>query len=145
MGGLMSGLRDGLGTESEIAFFSLQKGPGASQMAELDTGFAVHDVAALCEDFVDTAAAISLLDLVITVDTAVAHLAGALGKPVWILLAYAPDWRWMLDREDSAWYDSARLFRQAESGDWERVAQRVGTALRAFARESGTRESGMRE
>jgi ADP-heptose:LPS heptosyltransferase len=69
-------------------------------------------------DFADTAALISHLDLVITVDTAVAHLAGAMGKPVWVLLAYQPDWRWLLDRTDSPWYPSARLFRQTEPENW---------------------------
>jgi len=69
-------------------------------------------------DFSDTAALISQLDLVISVDTGVAHLAGALGKPVWILLTHAPDWRWLLDRDDSPWYPSARLFRQRETREW---------------------------
>jgi ADP-heptose:LPS heptosyltransferase len=82
-------------------------------------------------DFADTASVVSQLDLVITVDTAVAHLAGALGKPVWILLPFAPDWRWMLDREDSPWYPTARLFRQPAIGDWGSVVERVGRELRA--------------
>jgi hypothetical protein len=72
-------------------------------------------------DFADTAAVLEHVDLLISVDTAVAHLAGALGKPVWILLPFAPDWRWMLDREDSPWYPTARLFRQAAIGDWASV------------------------
>ena len=83
-------------------------------------------------DFSDTAALISQLDLVITVDTSVAHLAGALGKPVWILLTHAPDWRWLLDRNDSPWYPSARLFRQDETRDWSRVTMRVRDALLEF-------------
>src|SRR6202012_4470181 len=70
------------------------------------------------KDFSDTAALIANLDLVITVDTAVAHLAGALGTPVWVLLPFIPDWRWLLDRDDSPWYPTARLFRQTASGDW---------------------------
>jgi hypothetical protein len=81
------------------------------------------------EDFSDTGALVSLLDLVITVDTAVAHLAGALGRPVWILLPFAGDWRWMLDREDSPWYPTARLFRQGAPGAWEELAERVVEAL----------------
>lgn len=87
------------------------------------------DVRSQITDFADTASAIAGLDLVITVDTAVAHLAGALGKDVWILLPFAPDWRWLLNREDSPWYPSARLFRQHSVGDWGGVVSRVATAL----------------
>lgn len=72
------------------------------------------------------------LDLVITVDTAMAHLAGALGRPVWTLLPYAPDWRWLLGREDSPWYPTMRLFRQSRRGDWPGVIERVGAALRTL-------------
>jgi Flp pilus assembly protein TadD len=81
------------------------------------------------QDFADTAAVISRLDLVISVDTAVAHLAGAMAKPVWILLPFAPDFRWMLGREDSPWYPTARLFRQSQIGDWASVIARVRNAL----------------
>lgn len=84
-------------------------------------------------DFTDTAALIEALDLVITVDTSVAHLAGALGKPVWILLPFSPDWRWLTGRDDSPWYPSARLFRQAAPGEWTDVVRRVGEALRGRA------------
>src|ERR1700746_3962756 len=80
-------------------------------------------------NFSDTAAIISNLDLVISVDTSVVHLAGALGKPVWILLPFVPDWRWLLDREDSPWYPAARLFRQATRGDWSRVIEKVSAEL----------------
>jgi tetratricopeptide (TPR) repeat protein len=86
------------------------------------------------DTFADTAALIAELDLVICVDTAVAHLAGALGKPVWILLPYTPDWRWQLERSDSPWYPSARLFRQAERGDWNSAMAQVHEALAAFLR-----------
>jgi tetratricopeptide (TPR) repeat protein len=85
-------------------------------------------------DFADTAALIDNLDLVITVDTSVAHLAGAMGKPVWIMLAYYPDWRWFLDGETSPWYPSARLFRQDRSRSWENIVARVGEAVHEFAR-----------
>ena len=85
-------------------------------------------------DFADTAALIDNLDLVITVDTSVAHLAGAMGKPVWIMLAYYPDWRWFLDGETSPWYPSARLFRQDRSRSWENVVARVVEAVHEFAR-----------
>lgn len=82
-------------------------------------------------DFAETAAAIANLDLVITVDTSVAHMAGALGKPVWILLPFFPDFRWLLDRSDGPWYPSARLFRQPSIGDWDSVMEAVQDALSA--------------
>ena len=81
-------------------------------------------------DFADTAALIALMDLVVTVDTSVAHLAGAMGKPVWILLPHDPDWRWMLGRDDTPWYPTARLFRQPRPHDWDSVLDRVAEALR---------------
>lgn len=110
-----------------IRFYSLQKGEAASEFQGQD--WPIHDLSTDLQNFADTAAAIAQLDLVITVDTAVAHLAGALGKPVWVLLAFAPDWRWMLDRTDSPWYPSMRLFRQPQAGDWQSVFQQVKTAL----------------
>ena len=86
-------------------------------------------------DFDDTAAVIDSLDLIATIDTAVAHLAGAMGKPTWILLPHAPEWRWMLDRDDTPWYPTARLFRQKRRGDWEiRHRTRAGVAFRLAAR-----------
>ena len=93
-------------------------------------GDGLSDLAPHLGDFADTAAAIAHLDLVISVDTAPAHLAGALGAPVWTLLPFNSDWRWMLDRDDSPWYPSMRLFRQEAPGDWEGVFQEVETALR---------------
>jgi hypothetical protein len=86
------------------------------------------------QDFSDTAALIENLDLVISVDTAVAHLAGAMGKPVWTLLPFSPDWRWMLNREDSPWYPTMRLFRQPSHGDWESVINNVLKELEIFIR-----------
>jgi ADP-heptose:LPS heptosyltransferase len=83
-------------------------------------------------DFADTAALIANLDLIISVDTSVAHLAGALGKSVWTLLPFVPDWRWMLDRSDSPWYSTMRLFRQPTLGDWAAVADEVARALAAI-------------
>ncbi len=110
----------------DVALFSLQKErPGA---APLD-GAAIADLAPLLDDFADTAAALARLDLVVTVDTAVAHLAGALARPVWLLLPFAPDWRWMLARDDSPWYPTMRLFRQRRPGDWAGVFERVLAAL----------------
>src|SRR5579883_1108620 len=83
-------------------------------------------------DFADTAALVAQLDLVITIDSAVAHLVGAMGKPMWVLLAFCPDWRWLIDCEDCPWYPSARLFRQPASGDWHSVIARVARELRAL-------------
>ena len=83
------------------------------------------------KDFSDTAALIELMDLVISVDTSVAHLAGAMGKDVWILLPCVPDWRWLLDRPDSPWYASARLFRQAQRGQWANVLAEINQGLQA--------------
>jgi len=80
-------------------------------------------------DFADTAALLSCMDLVITVDTAIAHLAGALGIPCWVLLPYNPDWRWLTERSDSPWYPSLRLFRQTTIGAWDEVIARVAQAL----------------
>ena len=85
-------------------------------------------------DFDETAAIIANLDLVITVDTSVGHLAGALGKPAWILLSKASDWRWLIDREDTPWYPSVRLFRQRQPGEWDPVILNVAIALsKAYA------------
>ena len=87
------------------------------------------------DDFSDTAALIANLDLVIAVDTAVAHLAGALGKPFWLINRYNTCWRWLLDRDDSPWYPSARLFRQDETRDWYPVVARIASALRDYVAE----------
>jgi hypothetical protein len=112
------------------AFYSLQKAAAAAEVVKLDaSGERVCDYSGELETFADTAAFIGALDLVISVDTAVAHLAGALGKPVWILLPFAADWRWLQEREDSPWYPSARLFRQPRAGDWDSVIESVAAAL----------------
>jgi tetratricopeptide (TPR) repeat protein len=116
-----------------VAFYSLQVGARAGELAAL--GEAVTDLAPWIEDMADTAALAMRLDLVIAVDTAVVHLAGALGRPVWVLLPLAPDWRWMLRREDSPWYPTMRLFRQQALGDWAGVIGRVCEALAEFSKE----------
>ena len=92
-------------------------------------GVALTDCTGSWRSFADTAALVANLDLVICVDTAVAHLAGAMGKPVWVLMPFVPDWRWMLDREDSPWYPTMRLFRQRRMGDWTEPIERVVTEL----------------
>ncbi|MGA2229872.1 MAG: tetratricopeptide repeat protein [Tepidisphaeraceae bacterium] len=102
-----------------ITFFSLQKGEAALQAANPPRGMNLVDWTADLHDFADTAALIANLELVIAVDTVVAHLAGAMGKPVWLLLQHTPDWRWMLARTDSPWYPTMRLFRQQQRGDWK--------------------------
>ena len=104
-------------------------GPAASDAATL--GLANN--AGALTDFAETAALVAALDLVITVDTAVAHLAGALGVATWVMLPHAPDWRWLLRRDDSPWYRSLRLFRQDRPGNWDGVIARVATALQAVA------------
>ena len=113
----------------DIQWYSLQKGPAASQKVAWNSSAPLIHLGDDFDDFTDTAGAITHLDLVITVDTSVAHLAGAMGKPVWVLLPLIPDWRWMMDREDSPWYPTMRLFRQTRKGNWGAVFGRIGMAL----------------
>ncbi len=117
-----------------VELVSLQKGFGAEQIAALDGTFPVRELGEAFDEqhgpFMDTAAVMKNLDLVITSDTAVAHLAGALGVPVWVALPAVPDWRWLQDREDSPWYASMRLFRQQCPGDWPEVFERLAAALK---------------
>jgi hypothetical protein len=112
-------------------FFSLQAGPRARDLQQ--AGSAIVDLAAGFKDFADTAAAVSGLDLVISVDTAICHIAGALGRPVWTLLAADPDWRWLRQGEHTAWYPTMRLFRQRRLGDWIGVLTDVAAALGSFS------------
>lgn len=112
-----------------VTFYSLQKGSAGKQAKTPRAEMTMIDWTDELTDFADTAALIANLDLVISVDTAVAHLAGAMGKPVWTLLPFVPDWRWLLDREDSPWYPTMRLFRQPTRGDWDSVIQRLAEAL----------------
>ena len=113
-----------------VRFAALQKEFRADDEAVLQSIDGILAPGDRLHDFADTAALVALCDLVITVDTAIAHLAGALGKPVWILLPFAADWRWMVEREDSPWYPTARLFRQKTIGDWDGVVARVRAELR---------------
>jgi len=120
-----------------VSLVSLQKGPGVEQLK--DAGFRVLDLGpqfdAGVDAFLDTAAVVSTLDLVISTDTAVAHLAGALARPVWTALPVVPEWRWLLDRSDSPWYPTMRLFRQTRRGDWESVVAALAAALEPLAAE----------
>jgi ADP-heptose:LPS heptosyltransferase len=121
-----------LANAGNITFYSLQKGPAASEAENPPQGMRLIDLSKEIDDFADTAALISLMDMVISVDTSVAHLAGAMAKPVWVLLSTKTDWRWLLDREDSPWYPTIRLFRQRHLGDWTEVANRIAKSLAAY-------------
>jgi hypothetical protein len=116
----------------DATFVSLQKDPRPDDQATLRERSDIVDLTADLTDFVETAALVCCLDLVITVDTSVAHLSAALGCPTWILLPYTPDYRWLLDRDDSPWYPTARLFRQSVSRDYGEVLDRVRTELAAL-------------
>jgi tetratricopeptide (TPR) repeat protein len=116
----------------DIEFVSLQNELGAAEVATLARHSNVIPLGGELRDFADTAAVVSLLDLVVSADTALVHLAGALGRPVWVLLPFSPDFRWLLDRQDSPWYPTARLFRQPRFGDWESVLARVRGGLEAI-------------
>ncbi|HUC68405.1 MAG TPA: tetratricopeptide repeat protein [Stellaceae bacterium] len=113
-----------------IDVYSLQVGARAAEITAQGAGERLVDLSAEIRDFVDTAAILSLLDLVITVDTSVAHLAGALGRPGWVMLSALPDWRWHLDRSDCPWYRSLHLFRQPRRGDWASVVGEIAARLR---------------
>jgi Flp pilus assembly protein TadD len=115
-----------------VTFFALQKGAGREDLEGFEPPANFIDIAAEIEDFNDTAAIMSGLDLVISSCTAPAHLAGALGVPTWVMLSAVPDWRWLLERDDVPWYPSARLFRQTRPGDWPGVVDRLRQALSAL-------------
>jgi hypothetical protein len=115
----------------DAQFVSLQKDPRPGDLALLREHPDIVDPTSDLADFADTAALIACLDLVIAVDTSVAHLAGALGCATWILLPYLPDWRWLLGRDDSPWYPTAKLFRQSETRDYADVVARVRSGLEA--------------
>jgi hypothetical protein len=119
----------------QVRFYSLQKGLASKQALCPPAGMDLTNLRGELHDFADTAAVIMNLDLVITVDTAVAHLAGALGRPVWTLVAYHGCWRWMYAREDTPWYPTMRLFRQREEGDWSYVMHWVRCELDRYQRD----------
>ena len=129
------------------SFVSLQHGPRTADLKQLilprEQGRvgvgAIENLGAQFEDFTDTAGAVSALDLVITVDTSVAHLAGALGKPVWVLLPWVTDWRWMLYREDNPWYPTMRLFRQKRDEAWTDIVPQIAKELAAVAQGDAAR------
>jgi ADP-heptose:LPS heptosyltransferase len=121
-----------------VSLVSLQKGPGAEQLREVAFRDRVLDLGEELDPgsgaFLDTAAVLASLDLVISSDTSIAHLAGALARPTWVALNASPDWRWLLDRTDSPWYPTMRLFRQSGgSGGWDPVVADLGLALASFA------------
>ncbi|MCG5244098.1 glycosyl transferase family 8 [Azospirillum doebereinerae] len=112
-----------------VTFLALQKGPAEAQAATPPPGMRIERLGDEIADFEDTAAILSLTDLLISVDSSPVHLAGALGRPAWVVLPFVPDWRWLLEREDTPWYPSLRLFRQDRRGDWSGVVTRVASAL----------------
>ena len=112
-----------------ISFISLQKGPAAQQLAQAPSSLPIRIYADELRDFSDTAALLENLDLLISADTSVAHLAGALGRPVWVLLPVGPDWRWMEKRHDSPWYPTLRLFRQQKARDWSATIEELTSEL----------------
>ena len=113
--------------------FAVQFDAPAGHFDELGLPDRADDLGSEIADFTDTAAIVAALDLLITVDTAVAHLAGALGRPVWTLLPFRPDWRWLLDRDDSPWYPTMRLFRQQQPAEWGPVIDRLRGELTKVA------------
>jgi tetratricopeptide (TPR) repeat protein len=119
----------GIARTNGVSVFSLQMGAGHEQLIALDGQLPITDLKHRLGDFHNTAAIVRNLDLVITCDSAPAHLAGALGVPVWVALSFVPHWTWLLDREDSPWYPTARLFRQRRPGGWDGVFQRIQAAL----------------
>jgi hypothetical protein len=122
-----------LAAVSGVSLVALQRGFGLEQIAQQSDNLKIIELPGRSEDpaesWLDTAALIQALDLVISIDTAVVHLAGALGAPVWVALPFMPDWRWLLHREDSPWYPTLRLFRQRQPGDWAEVFQRIALEL----------------
>lgn len=128
-----------------MTFVSLQKGARPADRQALAQHPQVLDLDCELENFSDTAAVLSCLDVLVSVDTSVVHLAGALGLPVWVMLPYTPDWRWLLDRADSPWYPTMRLFRQDATRDWSRVTGEIRAALQGFLSPAGASSKGLSE
>jgi hypothetical protein len=112
-----------------VTFLSIQKGPAEDQVDTPPAGMSLVSLSSEIHDFEDTAAILSIADLLISVDSSPVHLAGALGRPVWVMLPFVPDWRWLLNRTDTPWYPQTRLFRQAAPGDWEGMMAMTATEL----------------
>jgi hypothetical protein len=121
---------------ADVEFYTLQFGKPAEEAANPPAGMRLIDHTGIIKDFADTAALLPELDLVISVDTALAHLAGAMGTPVWVLIQFTPDFRWLLEGETTAWYPSMRLFRQKQFGDWAPVIEIVAAELKKYAEKS---------
>lgn len=117
---------------SKVEYYSFQRGAHRAQLEELSLDRLIKDVAGDSPEIVEAAADLTNIDLLITVDTMLAHLAGALGKPVWVLLPWEADWRWMLDRRDTPWYPTATLFRQPSPGDWTSAVRQMTAELTEF-------------
>jgi hypothetical protein len=119
-------------SDAEATFVWAQRDVSSADAEPLRERLEVLAFGDALNDFAEAAALISRLDLLITVNSSTAHLAGALGNRVWVLLRHTPDWRWLIDREDSPWYPTARLFRQSAKRDWNEVIERVGAELQKF-------------
>lgn len=115
-----------------VTFLAVQKGPKAAEAETPPPGMSIVPLNGDIDDFEDTAAILSIADLLISVDSSPVHLAGALGRPAWVMLPFVPDWRWLLEREDTPWYPATRLFRQTSHGDWAGVVKRLAEALAAW-------------
>jgi hypothetical protein len=133
-----------LGDVPGVRLISLQKTHGLDQLAQLPVEMTIETLGPFDDGedaFIDTAAIMQSLDLIITSDTATAHLAGALGRPVWVALKHIPDWRFMLERSDSPWYPTMQLFRQPAREDWDSVFAAMADALGVLTRASAGRDS----
>ena len=118
--------------QTGATFLALQKGPAADQASSPPPGMRIERLSDAIADFEDTAAILTHADLLVSVDSAPVHLAGALGRPAWVMLPHVPDWRWLLERDDTPWYPTVRLFRQPARGDWDSVIRDIAGTLRGL-------------